>query len=152
VSRIISNVGLAHEIGNNAMNEIYIPWDKSVANAYERYRYVLKKFRNPKYEPKFSLTDEALTGIAGICEALNKAEKFRETVTTGFMGISEMKAMERLERSFEFGQDIFVMRPKNMFIDKKQIIKDGFKEKKSEFKVKQNEVKERLWYYFDRYL
>ncbi len=134
------------------MNEIYIPWEKSIGKAYDRYRYVLKKFRNPKYEPKFSLTDEALTGIAGICEALNKAEKFRETVTTGFMGISELKAMERLEKSFEFGQDIFVMRPKNMFIDKKEVIKAGFAEKKSEFKVKQNEVKERLWYYFDRYL
>lgn len=152
VSRIISNIGLAHEIGDNAMNEIYIPWGKSICKAYDRYRYVLKKFRNPKYEPKFSLTDEALTGIAGICEALNKAEKFRETVTTGFMGISELKAMERLEKSFEFGQDIFVMRPKNMFIDKKEVIKAGFAEKKSEFKVKQNEVKERLWYYFDRYL
>lgn len=152
VTRLINNVSLAHEIGKNAMDEIYIPWERSVSKAYERYEYVLKKFRNPRYEPKFSLTDEALTGIAGICEALNKAEKLRETITTGFMGISELKAMERLEKSFEFGQDIFVIRPKNIFINKKEVIKAGFSEKKTEFKVKQSEVKERLWYYFDRYL
>lgn len=152
VSRIINNVELAHEIGNNAMNEIYIPWEKSVNKAYERYEYVLKKFRSPNYEPKFSLTDEALTGIAGICEALHKAEKFRETVTTGFMEFSEIKAMERIERGLEIGQDVFVIKPKSILIDKKEIIKAGFAVKKSEFKEKQNVVKERFWYYLDRYL
>lgn len=152
VLRLIHNVGLAREIGNNAMNEIYIPWEKSVNTAYERYEYVLSKFRSPRYEPKFSFTDEALSSIAGICEALHKAEKFREIITTGFMEFSEIKAMERLERGIELGQDMLIMRPKSILIDKKEELKAGFAEKKSGFMEKQNEVKERLWHYLDRYL
>lgn len=152
VSWLIHHVDLAHEIGNNAMNEIYIPWGKSVNAAYERYEYVLSKFRSPYYEPKFSFTDEALSSIAGICEALHKAEKFREIITTGFMEFSEIKAMEKLERGIELGQDMLIVRPKNMFIDKKEEFKAGFAEKKSGFIEKQNEVKERFWHYLDRYL
>lgn len=81
VEELLLNIGLAHEIGENAMNEIYIPWEESVKKAYERYGKVIEKYRDPDYSRETTFTDDILNGIAGFCESLIKVKKFRETVT-----------------------------------------------------------------------
>ncbi len=130
IEELINNIDLAHSIGENAMNEIYIPWEDSVKKAYERYQYVIEKYHSPEYVQKTTMTDDALKSIAGICEALNKAQKLRETVTSGFMGLPG-----RIEK---YGEHIASEMP--------------FSGIKHAFNEKCFVMKEKMWHYFDRYL
>lgn len=156
ITKLINNIGLAHEIGENAMNEIYIPWDASVKKAYDRYYEVIKNYRNPHYIPKYSFTDDALSGIGGICEGLFKAEKMREVVSNGFMESNYLKAKEVFEKHKEMGQGFFIENPKKKLLLRTEQFKTDFSEKKnelkSEFVERRDEAKEIIWHYMDRYL
>lgn len=44
VLQIFKNRGRLKEVGLNAQNDIYISWDESIKNAYERYRIVMDDF------------------------------------------------------------------------------------------------------------
>ena len=44
VLQIFKNRGRLKEVGLNAQNDIYISWDESIKNAYERYRIVIDDF------------------------------------------------------------------------------------------------------------
>lgn len=53
IENVVDNKDLLNRVGINARNNIYISWDESIANAYERYRIVIDKFKSvphPKYE------------------------------------------------------------------------------------------------------
>ena len=153
IEELIDNIGLAHEIGKNAMEEIYVPWEESVKKAYERYKYVIEKYHRPDYVRKTTFTDDALNGIAGICDALNKAKRFRETVTTGFMDMGISKPFGFIGKRAELmAAESPFAGLKNGIAEKTSEIKNGIKERHYEIKEKQTEIKEYLWEYFDRYL
>ena len=44
LKRACANLAGVHEVGKNAMNNLYISWEDSVTRAYERYIYVYEKF------------------------------------------------------------------------------------------------------------
>lgn len=46
IDRIADNKDLLHRVGQNARNNIYISWDESIANAYNRYQTVIDKFNS----------------------------------------------------------------------------------------------------------
>lgn len=46
IDRIADNKDLLHRVGQNARNNIYINWDESIANAYNRYQTVIDKFNS----------------------------------------------------------------------------------------------------------
>ena len=52
ISNIIDNKDLLSRVGLNAQDDIYISWDESVKNAFERYRIVIDKF-NSKPHSKY---------------------------------------------------------------------------------------------------
>ncbi|MBE6742106.1 MAG: glycosyltransferase family 4 protein [Ruminococcaceae bacterium] len=52
ISNIIGNKDLLSRVGLNAQDDIYISWDESVKNAFERYRIVIDKF-NSKPHSKY---------------------------------------------------------------------------------------------------
>ena len=54
ISDIIGNKALLERVGLNAQDDIYISWEDSVKNAYERYQIVIDKFNSkPKEKYKF---------------------------------------------------------------------------------------------------
>lgn len=46
IDRIADNKDLLHRVGQNARNNIYISWDESIANAYNRYQTVIDNFNS----------------------------------------------------------------------------------------------------------
>ena len=52
IDRIADNKDLLHRVGQNARNNIYISWDESIANAYNRYQTVIDKF-NSTFHDKY---------------------------------------------------------------------------------------------------
>lgn len=153
VEELLLNIGLAHEIGENAMNEIYIPWEESVKKAYERYGKVIEKYRDPDYSRETTFTDDILNGIAGFCESLIKVKKFRETVTNGFIdkGIEKPKAII-IKGKTHLNKKVNLKYFKKGLHDKTDMIKKRIKVRNIAIKKKHTEIKEHLWQYVDRYL
>ena len=52
IDRIADNKDVLHRVGQNARNNIYISWDESIANAYNRYQTVIDKF-NSTFHDKY---------------------------------------------------------------------------------------------------
>jgi glycosyltransferase involved in cell wall biosynthesis len=50
INDVIGNKGLLETVGFNAQNDIYISWDDSVKNAFERYQIVIDKFNSTPHE------------------------------------------------------------------------------------------------------
>ncbi len=149
IEEILTNESLARTIGENAMEEIYISWEDSIKKAYERYSVIIEKFNSPDYVRNTNITDDALNGIAGLCDALNKARSFRETVTTGFMQKRIAKQKELIEKSYELmASERPITEIKNNIVEKTSEIRTEFKERQEEMK----EIQEQFWNYFDRYL
>lgn len=153
VKTLIADMDLAHRIGQNAMNEIYIPWEESVRKAYDRYRVVIEKYNDPEYVRKTTFTDDALSGIAGLCDSLNKARKFREAITTGFIDNGLAKTWGFFERGVGL---IAAENPfnglKSGIAERSSVFKNSLREKQYEMREKKMEIKEQFWQYFDRYL
>ena len=54
ISDIIGNKPLLERVGLNAQNDIYISWEDSIKNAFERYQIVIDKFNSkPKEKYRF---------------------------------------------------------------------------------------------------
>ena len=51
IDRIIDNKDLLGRVGQKAQNDIYISWEDSVHNAYERYHVVIDNFNSKPKEP-----------------------------------------------------------------------------------------------------
>ena len=161
VKELIANIDLAHKIGENAMNEIYIPWDESVRKAYERYKAVIAKYKSPEYERNTTFTDDALNSIAGICGALNKARKFRESVTNGFIdrSLAISGALIEKKNSGISYAGTHLENIKNGFAVKKAVFEREMEERKSmlaerhsRLKLRHRKMRMQFWEYFDRYL
>lgn len=51
IDKIIDNKDLLNRVGKNAQDDIYISWDDSIKNAYDRYQVVIDKFNSTPHEP-----------------------------------------------------------------------------------------------------
>lgn len=51
IDKIIDNKSLLSQVGENAKNNIYISWEESIKNAYDRYQVVIDKFNSSPKEP-----------------------------------------------------------------------------------------------------
>ncbi|GFI61050.1 alpha-monoglucosyldiacylglycerol synthase [Clostridiales bacterium] len=145
LEELIDNIGFAHEIGNNAMNEIYISWEESVKKAYDRYKIVIEKYQSNDYIRKTSFTDDALSGIAAMCDSINRARRFRETVTAGFIGRNPLRPVEYFDEGDDSSSESTFASLRNGIVERTSEIKNGFREKRTE-------IKERFWHHVDRYL
>ena len=54
INKIINNKSLLERVGLNAQDDIYISWEDSIKNAFERYQIVIDRFNsNPKDKYRF---------------------------------------------------------------------------------------------------
>ena len=72
-----------HQIGTNAMNEIYVSWEDSIANAVARYPEVIKKF---EYQaPNLlngTMMDNIIKTSGDMATALDLVHKVNTTIST----------------------------------------------------------------------
>lgn len=62
------------QIGENAMNQIYLSWEDSVARAYDRYNVILERRKSGLFIRRETHTDDLLRASFSLCEAINKAQ------------------------------------------------------------------------------
>ncbi len=77
---ICENPEKAAEIGENAMNEIYISWEDSVAKAVERYEIVLKNYRDGKYKREETFGEEWFRAEGEILDYITRERKYRRNL------------------------------------------------------------------------
>lgn len=82
-----SNLDYLHQIGHNALRDLYISWEESIDKAVERYRYVIRNFeyRKPSIiDLDSSFTDNFFSFYADLATALDKTRKFGEDLNSMF--------------------------------------------------------------------
>ena len=67
---VCTDMNRVHEVGNNAMNEIYISWEESVREAYNRYAEITEMVRSGEMKRRRPhASDFVLEAAAGLAEA-----------------------------------------------------------------------------------
>lgn len=67
------------ELGQNAMNEIYVSWEDCVEKAYNRYCYVLENYQRGVYKNQPLKLDKFFTAMSDVCDVIAKARpSYRE--------------------------------------------------------------------------
>ena len=75
-----------HEVGNNAMNEIYISWEQSVREAYNRYAEICEMVKSGEMKRrKPHASDFLLEAAAGLAEASRKIYSVPAGIIEGMM-------------------------------------------------------------------
>ena len=78
LSRLCDEPETMRRIGENAMNELYLSWEDSVARAAERYEVVLEKAKRGELSRQKSLADGFIHATAEVMEGVEALRDFRE--------------------------------------------------------------------------
>ncbi len=102
-----SHISEIRNLGEHAMNEVYISWETSVKRAYERYFTVIDKLRNgqsdrcrtqPFYDDFFKFIDNATDNIHKLrelpVEVQRKANRRRQKMKRAFEAFKELMKTE----------------------------------------------------------
>lgn len=68
------------QVGENAMNELYVSWESAVARACERYEIVLDNYRRGRYPKRKNLLDEFLKSQGDLMEVLGRIDRLGDEV------------------------------------------------------------------------
>ena len=91
LKRVCTDLDHVHDVGQHAMDEIYLSWEECVAKAYERYQYILaKKKIGIMPARKKQMTDNMVKLVA---RTMEEGEKVRRNVS-GTLGDMRAKALD----------------------------------------------------------
>ena len=67
------NLDKLKEIGENAMNDVYLSWEDAVKNAFERYQIVIENYKKGITQSRETKTQEILySSVSGITNSIQK--------------------------------------------------------------------------------
>ena len=91
LKRVCTDLDHVHDVGQHAMDEIYLSWQECVAKAYERYQYILaRKKIGVMPARKKQMTDNMVRLVA---RTMEEGEKVRRNVS-GTLGDMRAKALD----------------------------------------------------------
>lgn len=91
LKRVCTDLDHVHDVGQHAMDEIYLSWEECVAKAYERYQYILaRKKIGVMPARKKQMTDNMVRLVA---RTMEEGEKVRRDVS-GTLGDMRAKALD----------------------------------------------------------
>ena len=97
LKNVCTDMTRVHEVGNNAMNEIYISWEDSVKEAYKRYAEISEMVKSGEMKRrKPHASDIVLETVAGVAEAGRKVFEIPAIFMEGMM--------DNVNELHEFGQ------------------------------------------------
>ena len=68
-----SHIDEVRQMGDHAMNEVYMSWQTSVENAYRRYGEIIEEWRTGKTcNQETELQQDLFTGISRVTDAVQK--------------------------------------------------------------------------------
>ena len=90
-----------HEVGDHAMNEIYMSWKDAVGVAYDRYQQVLDNYRMGKTTQRHhQLSDYVVQAVASSMTGSDKARQMRKLIFNDFKETAT-GMMENFQESFD---------------------------------------------------
>ena len=93
LKRLCTDLDHVHDVGQHAMDEIYLSWEECVAKAYERYEYILaRKKIGAMPSHKKQMTDNMVRMVA---RTMEESEKVRKNVS-GKLGDMRAKALNMM--------------------------------------------------------
>lgn len=93
-----SHLDEIHQMGENAMNEVYMSWETSVTNAYRRYEEIIADFKNGKSSN--TETDLQQDFFTGISETTDLIQRFRSIPAISAIRESNQRTLEK-RRAFK---------------------------------------------------
>lgn len=78
ISVIVKDMDNLHQVGVNAMNEIYISWEDSVKMAVDRYHVVIENKKSGRYSGEKILTEAFIKSTTTTLIAFNKLKDLRK--------------------------------------------------------------------------
>ena len=117
LARLCLDLPHLREVGQKAMDEIYVDWRTCVAEAYERYEYVLEKKRSGALaKRKRELTDYLVAWTARSMSSQDKFRRLRQELFADFkdsaLGMME-NAQEAREQAPHFWERLLREREKD---------------------------------------
>ena len=103
--RLCKDLDHVHDVGQHAMDEIYLSWEDCVNTAYQRYEYVLARNRigaMPHHKKQF--TDKMVEFTAKTMEEQKNMRRIRQEEKEKLRRIHE-EGQEKLRRIHEEGQE-----------------------------------------------
>ena len=94
LKRLCGDLDHVHDVGQHAMDEIYLSWEECVAKAYERYQYILARNKiGAMPHRKEQMTDNMVKIVA---KAMEEENKVRTNVREGLKDMRS-KALTMME-------------------------------------------------------
>ena len=94
LKRLCGDLDHVHDVGQHAMDEIYLSWEECVAKAYERYQYILARNKiGAMPHRKEQMTDNMVKIVA---KAMEEENKVRTNVREGLRDMRS-KALTMME-------------------------------------------------------
>jgi dGTP triphosphohydrolase len=116
-----------HQVGQNAMDEIYISWDSAVKLAYERYGEILELKQSGKLGSRKKESSDYFISIAtNIAEITSKTVHMPKKIYYGMMENFEEMLEEMQEKQENFKADMHEM--KDNLKEGMHEVKDGIKD------------------------
>ncbi len=137
-----------HQVGQNALDQIYISWEDSVRDARKRYEELIKMAESGEIQPKSGefFIESAARIITGTNNVFDRNQEFREGMQENF---SEFKddikgfgnEVYEFTNDFKNGVKDSLSEMKSDFKENIADLKQDFKESQQAFKDKLNEFK-----------
>lgn len=80
------------QIGENAQKDLYVSWEDSVYNAYQRYEAIIEKYNKGLYPAHETPTDEFYSSAANLMDFINRETDKQIALKAGFS--KKMAALE----------------------------------------------------------
>lgn len=130
LSALSSRKDEMNQVGQHAMDEIYISWEDSVRDAYARYGEIKEKFRDGSITTKkMQSTDYFLKSASALIKGTDKVFDFSRNIYDGMIG-----NYNEFVDNIEYFTDHFSDELKDNLDDFKDNFKDNVEEFKENFK------------------
>ena len=118
------NLDRLHEVGENAMQEIYLSWEDCVSAAYDRYQIVLEKKQTGTLPKKKKLPADYLVSMTA--QGMAEHERLRRIGTEFFHDFRETAVgmMDNIQEAEESAEHLFELSPKEFARELYQMFKN----------------------------
>ncbi|MCR4690385.1 MAG: glycosyltransferase [Lachnospiraceae bacterium] len=145
LSRVGKDIPLMDQVGENAMNEIYISWEESVFAAHERYQELLEMQKSGALSAyKKETSDYILDGTAHLMDYTGKLFRLPHDLYDGMIG--NMAAAS--DRIYELGKklnlpgDVLSEEMRKSYEEFKEEAREAWEETRKEARILRDHTKE----------
>lgn len=144
---LVQQPEVVRAVGENAMAQLYLSWQDSVANAFQRYQVVIERYKSGGYAAHEKLTDEVYARTGEWMNVLQRAGSLGEKLQEGAGQVLEQTRQtieQTIERTKQTAEDVIERT--------KQNAEKRIEQARQENQNRAQHAYEAFWEQMDRYL